>query len=182
MTNLVTDTAIIIQEIQTLKPTIVGIDGIDGVGKTSIAKDIEKLGYIRISLDEYLRKKSGGYYEFIEFDKLQSKLLECAGKFIVIEGLLLQKILERVQIKVNYLIYATDSVWIYDWSEEWQGKYSTMSLEDIIKDTEHITSRVSKALDPSAQPYKMDGLRREIYEYTFHYKPWGKAQIVFRSN
>ena len=83
---------------------------------------------------------------------------------------------------MNYLIYATNSVWIYDWSDEWQGKYSTMSLEEIIKDTEQVASRVSKAIDPSAHPYKMGGLRREIYEYTFHYKPWKKAQIIFRSN
>lgn len=180
MLNIVTEIDPILQYVKDKKPQIVGIDGIDGVGKTSLAKDIGKLGYTRISLDDYVKNKSGGYFEFIDYDKLQKNILRNSDRFIVIEGILLLKVLEKAHVKLNYLVYVTDNVWIYDWSEEWQGKYSSMSLVEIIKDAENYINKVSKALNPKAPIYKMNGLRKEVFEYAFKYKSWKKAQIILR--
>jgi len=65
MLNIVTESASILQKIKQDSPLLIGIDGIDGVGKTSFAKEIETLGYFRISLDDFIKKKSGGYFEFV---------------------------------------------------------------------------------------------------------------------
>jgi len=51
--NITDDFDSVIKVIKKDRPKVVGIDGIDGVGKTPFAKDIEKLGYKRISLDDY---------------------------------------------------------------------------------------------------------------------------------
>lgn len=177
---MVTESASILQKIKHDRPLLVGIDGIDGVGKTSLSKKIETLGYFRISLDDFIKKKSGGYFEFVNYKKLMKMLISKNGQPIVIEGVLLLKILEKINVSLNYFVYVTDNVWLDDWNEEWQGKYTTMSLDEIICDVEQQTTKISRALDSSAKPYKMDGFRKEMYEYAFDYKPWNRAQEILR--
>jgi hypothetical protein len=175
-----TDINSVLQKIKETTPKIVGIDGIDGVGKTTLAKDIETLSYKRISVDEYLNKKSGGYFEFLDFKRLKKEL--ASNEKFVIEGVLLCKILNALNVKTNYLIYTTDNIWLDDWSEEYEGKYLTMSLEDIIRTEEEAVNRLNKAISPNSKKYKMQGLRREIYEYSFEYRPWLDADIIIKKN
>lgn len=176
--NIITDENIIIETIKETTPEIVGIDGLDGVGKTTLAKEIEKLLYRRVSLDDYLNKKSDGYFSFLDFERLRKDLLS-GGKF-VIEGVILQKVINALGIKVNYLIYATDSVWLDNWSDEYEGKYLKTTLEDIISDEEEAVNRLNQVIDPGSKNYEMKGLRREIYEYSFEHRPWLMADIIIK--
>lgn len=180
MLKIVTESASILQIIKQDNPLLIGIDGIDGVGKTSLAKEIETLGYFRISLDDFIKKKSGGYFEFVNYKKLINKLISKKGQLIVIEGVVLLKILKKIGVSLNYFVYVTDNVWLDDWDEEWQGKYTTMLLDEIICDVEQQTTKISRALNSNAKPYKMDGFRKEMYEYAFDYKSWNKAQVILR--
>lgn len=179
--DVITDPAIVFEKIKTDRPRLIGIDGINGVGKTSFAKEIKKLGYKIISLDSFLIKKSGGYFEFIQFDKLAEVLKKNSQKYLVIEGVLLLKILERLKISAELFIYLTDSVWLYDWDKEWDGKYTTMTLEEIIKDVEQLTDRVINATESRPRKYHMRGLIREVYEYSFDFRPWEKAHLIYKS-
>lgn len=180
--NITTEINDIIEAIKTTNPIIVGIDGTDGVGKTSLAKDIEKLGYKRISLDDFLLKKSGGYYKFIDFKAIGKVIKAFSNNKIVIEGVLLQKILEKVPLTVNYTVYITDCVWIYDWLEEYQGKYYGLTLKEIITIVEQEVEHINRVLNPGTKHYKMDGLRKEVYEYSYEYKPWDNAHAILCKN
>lgn len=182
MQNPITDVNEVLKYLGNNKCRYVGIDGIDGVGKTSLAKELEKIGYFRISLDDYLKKKSGGYYQFIDYKKLNDAVTKNKDKSIVIEGVLLLKILRRIDFNLDYFVYITDNVWLDDWNEDWEGKYLSMSLDEIIRDVEQQTTKVSKALNPKAAPYSLDGFRREMYEYAFHFRPWNQANIILRSS
>ena len=159
---------------------IIGIDGIDGIGKTYLAKEIEKIGYIKISLDDFLEKKSGGYFNFLDLEKINNFIKKNKGKQIAIEGVLLLKVIEKLKLKVDYLIYMTNSIWIYEWAEYFNGKYSKMKLSEIINEVEVETTKLNKILDPNFDRYKMKGFRKEIYEYSFKYKPWGRADIIIQ--
>lgn len=172
----------VLQKIKETTPNIVGIDGNDGVGKTSLAKGIEKLGYKRISLDDFLKKKSGEYFKFIDFETLRKTIKKFSNKLIVIESVLLRKILEKLSLTPSYFVYMTNSVWVYDWLEEYQGKYYGLTLNEIIKNVEQDVDRLKRVLNPNSKPYKMDGLRREIYEYSYEYRPWEKADVILRKN
>lgn len=171
----------VLDVIKTTTPKVVGVDGIDGVGKTSLAKDMEKFGYKRISLDDLLKRKSGGYFKFINFELL-GKAVEQSSNKLVVEGVLLCKILKELPLAIDYSVYMTDSVWIYDWLEEYQGKYCGLTLNEIITNVEQEVERLNRVLSPDSKPYKMDGLRKEMYEYSYEYKPWESADVIFRKN
>ncbi len=178
--NVITDSRIAIDNIKNAEYNIIGIDGIDGVGKTTLAKELEKLSYKRISLDDYLKKKSGEYFKFLDIEKLKSDVANKNN--LVIEGVLLNKVLNFIGIKSNYFVYITDNVWLDDWLEEYGGNYLSMNLEDIIKSVEISVNRINKATNSTAKDYKMDGLRREIYDYSFEQKPWLIADIIIKND
>jgi adenylate kinase family enzyme len=177
--EVVTDNNIVIENIKRIKPKIIGIDGTDGIGKTTLAKELEKLSYKRISLDDYLKNKSGEYFKFLDLEKLKRDLTNQNN--LVIEGVLLNMVLNSIGINADYLIYITDSVWLDDWTEEYGGKYLSMNLEEIIKSVEQTVNRINRITNPSGKDYKMDGLRKEIYEYSFEQRPWLLADIIIKS-
>jgi dephospho-CoA kinase len=180
--NISTEIKDALQKIKETTPNVVGIDGTDGVGKTQLAKDIEKLGYKRISLDDFLKRESGGYFKFINFETLIKSIKQASESPIVIEGLLLRKILEKLSLTTNYYIYITDNVWIYDWLEEYQGKYYGLHIDDIVINVEREINRLNRIISPGSKPYKMGSLRKEIYEYSYEYKPWEEADIILETN
>src|SRR5690242_17309784 len=80
----------------------VGIDGIDGCGKTTLAKIIAaKLGRKLFSLDDYLEKDKGKFIEFIDYAKLCAEA-DAAGEY-VIEGVCLLRVLQRAGLGIDNL-------------------------------------------------------------------------------
>ncbi len=180
MKCIISDENQLVEKIKLINPKIVGIDGIDGVGKsTIIAPLISKIIKARIiNIDKYLNEKQGKYFQEINFKKIKQDINQCLGTDnLIIEGVLLLKILKKIDLKVDCLIYVSDNVWVYDWCE--YGPYYQRKLEEITKDVEKKTDKVSKALRTYTKPYKLDGFRKEIYHYTYEYMPFNSANIIF---
>jgi uridine kinase len=171
----------VIQKIQKECPRIIGIDGVDGAGKTTIAKRIGKYSYHRISLDNYLRKKKDGYFKFLNIENLKKDINNLKNEPVIIEGVLLLKVLEAANINLNYFIYVDDNAWLVGWLEDYGGEYCGKRLDEIIAEEEKMVNRVVQATDPGSKEYKMEGFRKEIFEYSFEYKPWDKADIILRT-
>lgn len=133
-----------------------------------------------MSVDDYLNKKSGKYFDFLNIEKLKRDIISIIdeGKNLVIEGVILHKVLNVLDIKPDYCIYITNGIWIYDWIEEHQGKYSNLNISEIIALAESDVNKVNMFLNPNSKTYKMDGLRKEIYEYTYEFRPWNKAKWI----
>jgi len=77
---------------------LIGIDGVPGSGKTTVAKGIaEKLGASLISFDDYLNKKKDGFEKYLAHDNIQKDIKRDMrnDKTIVIEGNLLLKVLKK---------------------------------------------------------------------------------------
>jgi len=170
----------VIQKILKEHPRIIGIDGVDGAGKTTIAKRIGKHSYHRISLDSYLRKNKDGYFKFLKIENLKKDLYNFKNEPVIIEGILLLKVLEAANINLNYFIYVDDNTWLDDWLEEYGGRYYNKQLDEIIAEEEKMVNRVVQVTDPGSKEYKMEGFRKEMFEYSFEYKPWKKADIILR--
>lgn len=180
-TSIYTKSEDIVELLRINKPKIIGIDGKDGTGKSTLAKELSnKLSYKIICLDNYINKKQGGYFKFINLQDLKNEINLNKNNSLIIEGVMVLKIFQALNISLDFFIYSTDGIWLYDWSQEFDGKYSNISLAEIIKSEEKLVNRLSKAMDSHAKEYKMEGFRKEIFEYTFEYKPWKKANIIYR--
>jgi len=67
---------------------------------------------------------------------------------------------------------------LYDWVDEYSGKFVGLSFEEIIKLEEESVNLVNNVINPNSKPYKMDSFRIEVYEYLYKFRPWEKADIV----
>lgn len=165
-------------ELQNKQPHIIGIDGEDGAGKSKkIAPFLrERLGGTVLSLDSYLEKDRGGYIEHLHYDVLRQDLLALTQKSkpVIIEGIMLLDVLEKVDVSQDYLIYACSSMWLDDWTNEYENHYKRGTLEEIIKHEESIVKIINAG-------YQMKGMRKEIYAYTYERQPLSKANMIWVS-
>lgn len=87
---------------------MIGIDGVDGVGKSTLARFLSwQLGIPSIETDMFLEK--GRTYPSLRLDEL-SNLVEARHSLdrpIIIEGLYLLEILDCLNIDPDILIYVT---------------------------------------------------------------------------
>lgn len=168
-------------ELKKKQPHIVGVDGEDGAGKsTKIAPFLaEQLNGTVLSIDNYLEKDRGSYIGYLHYESLCRDLLALVKKSwpIIIEGIMLLDVLKKIGMSQDYLIYACSSMWYDDWTGEYENHYKRGTLEEIIKHEESITKIISAK-------YKMEGMRKELYTYTYKQQPFYKANAIWisRSN
>lgn len=172
----------IITEITTLHPKIIGVDGEDGQGKsTYLAPQIaSSVSGAVIHCDDYLIKKAGSYK--LRLSELGHDIAwNTKNKYpLIIEGVMLLKVLSELNIKPSYHVYAT-SILISEWEE--YGEYYNKNLEEIIKHDEELMDKIEKVVNPKRRTKpKVDGFRKEMYEYAYNYRPFEIANYVYVSN
>ncbi len=99
---------------------------------------------------------------------------------LIIEGVMLMKVMSELKIENYYHVYATSNL-ISDWEE--YSAYYEKSLEEIIRRDEELTERIEKVVNPTRKTKpKIAGFRKEMYEYTYNFRPFEKANYVYVSN
>jgi shikimate kinase len=94
MKTVVSDLDGLIAALKSRKPTRVGIDGVDGVGKSRLSLHVAReLNAAVIELDEYVEKNQGGYAPFINYSAVAAKLAE--SPTFVLEDVCLLEIIGR---------------------------------------------------------------------------------------
>lgn len=161
---------------------IIGVDGPDGSGKTTfLTPKLAKITNAQIlSLDTYLKKHNDEYFNCLNFIQLASDLAQTKDGSIIIEGILLLKVLEKLGIKTDYMIYVTDNTWLYDWNNEY-GQYYNLELDRIITKVEEQCNKINYAFGEKTD-FKLKGLKKELYEYSYKYKPIDKANSILITN
>jgi hypothetical protein len=82
----------------------IGIDGVDGAGKTHLATYLsEELGMPMLSVDDYLYQNQGGYIDFVDYPALGAACT--AMPAYILYGVCLREVLERMQIELDANIY-----------------------------------------------------------------------------
>lgn len=89
---------------------LVGIDGFDGTGKTTLAFALaKKLGGIRVGLDSYIEKdrEADRYVGLLRLEDLQRDLigLSCCFSHVVVDGVCLSEVLEQIGGAPDYIVY-----------------------------------------------------------------------------
>lgn len=162
---------------------IVGIDGIDGIGKTPIAKLLGgKLQIPTILLDDYLMKNRDSYVDALRRD-LAGEIAELNGVGIV-EGVCLLAVAERFDFRINTHIYLKRThlqIWadedIFDTGADPSEVIS--QKEDEIFGMEPWFAAQENSPPRSRDEIRLSGLRCELINYHHLYKPHEIADLVY---
>ena len=153
----------------------IGVDGTNGAGKSTMASKLSKaIGLTHINLDDFLNKKQGGYLEFLKYDEIKRKISELDS--YIIDGVCLMKVLGKIQISIDCLIYVK-RMRHGIWSDEEECNIDG-DVEEFIKKEKEVLAMIDKT---DVLPESL-GLAEEIIHYHAEYKPHEKADIFFERN
>jgi hypothetical protein len=166
------------------KLSLIGIDGKDGSGKTTLASQLANdLGYCHINLDCKLDKNRGNFVENIRYDLLQSEL-EVSQEPIIIEGVCLLAVLKKLDMRLDKLIYVklmnVNGKWDDEKECDVQGDVDEFvaGLKDEFQNFMKELARVKgKEFDPAEGV--IPELEEEVIRYHHKYKPHMNADIIY---
>ena len=163
----------------------IGIDGKDGSGKTTLAKELcDRLGIKSVCLDDFLEEKKGGYAAFLDRVALEREL-KAKGTLLMVEGVCLRAAAERMGINVDVHIYVKRIGVHGIWNDEDECNPSMPPAEIVSKLEEDLLkfSEVEAALgdcgDDEREEVRLPGLVKEMVYYHAEYRPATKADYVY---
>jgi hypothetical protein len=153
--------------------TRIGVDGIDGSGKSTLGKRLgDLMGLAVLGLDEFLEREQGGFVEHIRYKDLRARVSN-EPKF-VIEGVCLREVLDRAHIAVDKHIYVKRYAHGI-WADERELDLNE-PLEEFLEQERELTSRIA------GEKIEHLGLGEEIIRYHFHRRPFRTADVIFKRN
>jgi hypothetical protein len=161
---------------------VIGIDGVQGVGKSTLAKNVAaQLGCKLLSLDGFLVPKQDCYVDAIRFDELRAAFGAAtnSGGLVIIEGICLLSVLDRIGVRPDLLIYlkrrSDSGRWLDESNLAWEGEEEALVsriTEQTLRMRRAMAGRFGRTTDlpPS--------LRLEVAKYHFRYRPSEKADVT----
>ena len=179
------DISKIVTRMKTANLRIVGIDGVDGSGKSTLAEVLsQELDYIHLNVDDYLEENRGHFVKCVKYEAVQSQV-DQAKKPVIIEGVCLLAVFQRLQRKPDMFIYVKR---VSD-DDRWRDKDDCDVTENIDKFMEKKKGDLQKFLwaeasiegrDFNAKDHEFPSLDEEIIRYHHKFKPHKKADIIYK--
>src|SRR5262245_48888077 len=151
----------------------IGFDGMDGVGKSTLAREMAKrLGGSVISLDDHLVKKQNGYILHIRCNELKA-VISASRAPILIEGVCLLAVAHRCGFDVDVLVYVRR---LSHNSGIWHDQELCMAEKpaDELKQGEREIRNAFSATENSIADDDL-GLSGELIDYHAQWKPMRRA-------
>lgn len=168
---------------------LVSIDGFSGSGKSYLSKVIvESNSYSYIDIDgDYLVANNGRYIDFIKYEKLKSDIFNFISNEdkVVIDGICILKVLERIGFKPDIKIYVK-GIHNNQWRDGKHRDYAT-SVEDALfnirvknqqfeNDAAYIEGREPKLID-----LLEENMTHETMRYHYSYRPDITADLIYEN-
>src|SRR5437773_2657943 len=84
----------------------IGIDGMNGVGKTPLARDLAALlGATVINLDKYVDERRGGFAPFMRCQEVTAALGATGEGVVIVDGVCLRAVAQRCGFAIDVHIY-----------------------------------------------------------------------------
>ena len=121
------------------KSLIIGIDGAVGSGKTILSYCMGcALRFSVVNIDQFLSRGRGDYLSQIRYKDLEEYIKRKVeeGKSIIVEGVCLLKILGKIQIKHDFLVYVkrmscNNETWCEEKELSGQGQINKHPKKDL---------------------------------------------------
>ena len=163
---------------------VVGIDGVDGSGKSTLAASLsEKLGCSHINLDDHIDKNLGQYVNHVHYLVVQ-ETINATKLPIIIEGVCLLAIAERLQLNLDALIYIKRISSYGNWIDEGNCDVTGDIDEFMNKEKKELNKFVHAAAYIEGKDFPDDTsfpeLAEEIIRYHYSYRPHERADIIYK--
>lgn len=166
---------------------IVGIDGKDGTGKSTIAQKVSSELKIRhINLDDYVEEyDSGTYVSNIKNEELLSAITISSNP-LIIEGVCLLSIMEQFDLKLDLLVYVKKIDSCGFWHDRDKCDLEEDVDEFILKEKASLRSLAEfeahlEGAQMSTEDVEYPSLSEEIIRYHYVFKPHIKADIIYEN-
>ena len=163
---------------------LIGIDGTDGSGKSTLASSLSKeLDCSHVNIDDHIAKNPGQYFSHVHCDGLQRQLDETKGP-IIIEGVCLLAVLERLQRSLDKLIYVKRVSDYGSWYDEDDCEVSE-NIDNFMNKKKEGLQKFAWAeacIEGKDVPDNINfpELTEEIIRYHYTYRPHEKADIIYK--
>jgi hypothetical protein len=160
----------------------IGIDGMDGIGKTFLAHQLATLlGATVISLDDYLDRDRRAYVPHIRCREVTAAIEARSGLVVIVEGVCLRAVAERCGFTINVHIYVRR---VSKESGLWHDEDICLAETplDELKQHQRELRRwgaVVSGREDVDQAEKETGLSDELIEYHARWRPVQSANVVF---
>lgn len=160
----------------------IGIDGVDGVGKSYLAEQLSAVLAVPVlDLDDYVFKNQGGFVAFIDYVALSSAL--SAIPACIVSGVCLREVLANAGARLSGHIYIKRMR--HDvWADEGECVFPD-GVDVAIENLARYSAMISRSFDePLERPAteaseSMPNLSEEIMRYHESYRPHEVADLVF---
>jgi len=166
--------------------SLISIDGLDGVGKSTLAKIVAMgLGATLLQIDDYLLKNQNCYLDALDFSSLQGDIN--SAERCVVEGCLVGEVLAQLSLESEFSVYVARTSKMLaqpgmDWVEERDLLFGAKDASIFVSEEEEDLKKWSSFFDASngTDEIKLSGLRRELICYHICKQPHLKADVLIR--
>ena len=157
----------------------IGIDGVDGCGKTTLAKSlVGQLDIPLISLDDYLDKNRGGYLDHLRYEELRRAFH--AKPQCIVEGVCLLQALELANFRIDALVYVK-RMQHGIWADQRECDVIIENVEVFIKAEKELAEMFSIG-ETDQTNSALPKLAEELIRYHASYRPFEQAAFLYCSD
>lgn len=157
-----------IENLSLKSPGIVSIDGVDGVGKSTLAcKVAEEMSLPCIEIDTFVQEQQGGYIDHIDYDRLSESIKQAiiTNHVIILEGICVQQVLKKLSLNSYAKVY----VKVIDYYGFWMDRIRLFPPDKSAD--EMIAERKAKRFPL--------GHVEDIIRYHYTFQPHENADYIF---
>lgn len=174
-------------EIEGQARPIIGIDGVDGSGKTYLANGIAgTLKLPVVSVDDFVEKERGNYVEYVRYAELEAAFGD-AREGVIVEGICLLDVLDRLRVSAACLVYVkrcdSDGLWYDDGDYDDPSGSAETVIARIAKHCAAIAELESRLVkrrrDRDSAESSITPLRAELLRYHYRVRPQERANHVY---
>jgi len=161
--------------------TCIAIDGIDGAGKTFLARQLNSaLGGSALSLDSFLKPNKGTFLPSLRLSDIRREVM-LGSTPLIVEGICVLDVLERIDLKPTLHIYVK-RMRMGRWEDEDECD-PTIHVEALLyrmREEARLISRHLRENAPTDTTPALSGVREEIVRYHAKFLPARRADFIFQ--